>query len=363
MKPRSILKRVVIVLSIFLCAEIGFFIYQINSGTAAYARNLDLGNKYLLSEDYDNAISAFSKAIKIDAMNADAYIGRGDAYKAKGDYVSAWKDYEKAQELSDNQDILREKIGITEITVVSEDGEGVSGAAVELTGSDHFYEFTTDNSGHIAEVIFPEKYSVKVTKDKNKMASGELSAEKGGDIAEPILLKEYIALNTEYVNYLGMRCASIRELFPNGSFEHATGSAPWEWISDESDVSFNFWGGPGNTQADNWYNFSASSPFPKPFDDARCHTVVGRADIVFNGINEQILPDEFIRKLILDGQYSVTGEITYEVVFEVSTYEMYGQQIAANIPVNDSDNLRLNVSINDDGFVDSSSLVWIRKDV
>ena len=102
--------------------------YQINSGTNAFARNLDLGNKYLLSEDYDSAISAFSKAIEIDSMNADAQIGRGDAYKAKGDYASAWEDYEKAQELSGNPDIIRDKIGITEINVVSEDGSGVDGA-------------------------------------------------------------------------------------------------------------------------------------------------------------------------------------------------------------------------------------------
>ena len=128
MKKRSLFKGIIAVLFLFLCAEVGVVMYQINSGTNAFARNLDLGNKYLLSEDYDSAISAFSKAIEIDSMNADAYIGRGDAYKAKGDYASAWEDYEKAQELSGNPDIIRDKIGITEINVVSEDGSGVDGA-------------------------------------------------------------------------------------------------------------------------------------------------------------------------------------------------------------------------------------------
>ena len=125
---------------------------------------MDLGNKYLLSEDYDNAISAFSKAIEIDAMNADAYIGRGDAYKAKGDYEKAWDDYKKAQELSGNTSILRDKIGQTDITIVSEDGEGVDGATIKLNGNNHSYEFITDSTGHIAEVIFPEEYNVEVTK-------------------------------------------------------------------------------------------------------------------------------------------------------------------------------------------------------
>ena len=100
MGKRRILKLIVITLGAFLCAEIGFFVYQSNFGTIGYTRSLNLGNKYLLSEDYESAISAFSKAIEIDSMNAEAYVGRGDAYKAQGDYVSAWSDYETAQEMS-----------------------------------------------------------------------------------------------------------------------------------------------------------------------------------------------------------------------------------------------------------------------
>lgn len=192
MKTRSILKGAIAVLSVFLCAEIGFLIYQINTGTIAYARNLDLGNKYLLSEDYDSAISAFSKAIEIDAMNADAYIGRGDAYKGKGDYASAWKDYEKAQELSANTDILRDKIGVTEMTVVSEEGEGVDGAAVTLTGSGHSYEFMTDNTGFISEVIFPEEYNMKIAKENYEPVEIELSAEEGGSFVGQIQLRSEI---------------------------------------------------------------------------------------------------------------------------------------------------------------------------
>ena len=180
MKKRSLFKGIIAVLFLFLCVEVGVVVYQINSGTNAFARNLDLGNKYLLSEDYDSAISAFSKAIEIDSMNADAYIGRGDAYKAKGDYASAWEDYEKAQELSGNPDIIRDKIGLTEISIVSEDGSGVDGASVKLSGSDHSYEFVTNSSGRISEVIFPEKYKMEVVKDKFDPVESELSAEGGG---------------------------------------------------------------------------------------------------------------------------------------------------------------------------------------
>lgn len=188
MGKRALLKRVIIALSTFLCVEIGFFIYQINFGTIGYVRNLDLGNKYLLSEDYESAISAFSKAIEIDGMNAEAYIGRGDAYKANGDYVSAWSDYEKAEEISGDTTILSEKIGPTEIAIVSGNGDGIDGAVVQLEGDSHTYELTTDNSGHISTVLFPEKYDVQITKEKYSAVQTELSVEKGGVIIDPIQL-------------------------------------------------------------------------------------------------------------------------------------------------------------------------------
>ena len=93
---RLLLERIVIALCIIFCLESGSVIYFFTVGGGSLQKNLDLGDKYLLNMDYDGAITAFSKAIKIDGMNADAYIGRGDAYKAKGDYASAWADYEKA---------------------------------------------------------------------------------------------------------------------------------------------------------------------------------------------------------------------------------------------------------------------------
>ena len=162
MKTRSVLKRVIVVLCVFLCAEIGLFVFWIHSGTSAYARNLDLGNKYLLSEDYDSAISAFSKAIEIDAMNADAYIGRGDAYKAKGDYESAWEDYEKAEELSGRNDVIAGKFPERSIHVAALDGTPLSGAEVFLESDEHSYSLQTDISGNASGIMFPTTYSVTV---------------------------------------------------------------------------------------------------------------------------------------------------------------------------------------------------------
>jgi len=56
-------------------------------------KQLELGNKFLVVLDYEQAILAFNKVIEIDPKNTDAYMGLGDAYygeaKNAGDYSSA----------------------------------------------------------------------------------------------------------------------------------------------------------------------------------------------------------------------------------------------------------------------------------
>lgn len=79
----------------------------------------DLGQQYLLDENYEEAIVAFTAAIEIDPNQTDAYIGRGDAYFALAqtenannddeNYQSAMADYKMALKLND-LDIIKEKI-------------------------------------------------------------------------------------------------------------------------------------------------------------------------------------------------------------------------------------------------------------
>ena len=365
MKTRILLKRAIIILAMLLCFETGFCLYQIKSGTAVFSRNLNLGNKFLLSQDYDNAIRAFSKAIEIDGMNADAYIGRGDAYKAKGDYVSAWADYEKAQELSGDTDILERKIGRTNLTIMSEDGEGIDDAAIKLNGNTHSYELITDSSGSVSEILFPEKYHVEIDKEDYESFTDEISAENGGidDISWVLENSddESIVFITDIIKYLDMEYASIREDYPNGELTHSTGTAPWIWAPEETDIRFHFWGGPGRKVEDNMYD-SNSTSFTKPFDGAPCHAVTSESGTVFSGINESISPDEFISRLKLDDQYSIDGSITYETANEFGIGRMNGPQIIAKIPLKDADDLIVYISLNESEYVDQSSWVWIKYD-
>ena len=73
--------------------------------TAAWQEQYDLGVKYLSEGNYEEAIIAFTAAIKIDPKNPLAYIGRGGAYVGSGEteenLTAARTDYEKAIELDE----------------------------------------------------------------------------------------------------------------------------------------------------------------------------------------------------------------------------------------------------------------------
>lgn len=213
---RSVLKIIIGILCVVAGLEIGIVSYIFTTGGDSFQKNLDLGNKYLLEMDYDGAIDAFSKAIEIDGMSRDAYVGRGDAYKALGDYKHAWEDYEKAEQLSGENTILDEKIGKSEIRVVSAEG-GVAEAAVNLEGETHNYEFVTDHDGYLRETLFPEDYRVIVTKENFRKTESVLTAATGGvragdiDLEPDSLPFTYDALN----NFMSMDYSSSLSYMPD----------------------------------------------------------------------------------------------------------------------------------------------------
>lgn len=77
---------------------------------------LELGQKYLLEENYEQAIVAFTKVIELDSKLVSAYVGRGDAYAtwakvsdeedALEKYQSAAIDYETALGLEETEELI-----------------------------------------------------------------------------------------------------------------------------------------------------------------------------------------------------------------------------------------------------------------
>jgi tetratricopeptide (TPR) repeat protein len=63
---------------------------------------LNRGNAYQNKYNLDQAISDFTKAIKLNPHNANAYLNRGNAYQNKGNPGQAISDFTKAIELNPN---------------------------------------------------------------------------------------------------------------------------------------------------------------------------------------------------------------------------------------------------------------------
>ena len=90
-----------LVLTLGLCA--------CGDSSAKWQEQYDLGQKYLTEGNYEEAILAFTAAIKIDAKRTPAYVGRGDAYMGTAelaeDGAAAWEsavtDYLAAIDLDD----------------------------------------------------------------------------------------------------------------------------------------------------------------------------------------------------------------------------------------------------------------------
>ena len=118
---------IMIVITIFVSTSCGALAKTQLSEVQDY---LDLGQKYLLDGNYEQAIVAFEKVIEIDPKNVDAYLGLADVYVAQGDYDSAIAVLEHGY-AETNSDALSNRINelrvvmasitsVTEVTTVPE---------------------------------------------------------------------------------------------------------------------------------------------------------------------------------------------------------------------------------------------------
>lgn len=74
-----------------------------------YQEQMDLGNRYLLEQDYEAAIVAFSKAIEIDPRQAESYLKAAEAYAGVGDYENAVLVLQQGYEFTGDERIAKKK--------------------------------------------------------------------------------------------------------------------------------------------------------------------------------------------------------------------------------------------------------------
>ena len=117
-------KTVKIAIPVIICVIAAvillFFIPGFGLNSRSWEEYYELGMKYLEEENYEEAIVAFTSAIRVDDRQAIAYMGRGDAHmgyatqleedpEIEEQYTEAISDYEMAVELGDTEAELKLK--------------------------------------------------------------------------------------------------------------------------------------------------------------------------------------------------------------------------------------------------------------
>lgn len=99
MKKWMLAFLVALSLLLSLCACGGSGGAEQSGSPATWQEQYELGLRYVSEGDYEAAIIAFTAAIEIDPMQAEAYIGLADVYTAQGDTDKAMETLQQAMEL------------------------------------------------------------------------------------------------------------------------------------------------------------------------------------------------------------------------------------------------------------------------
>lgn len=85
------------------------FLFYLNSDTVKLNHQLELAQRYLLEEDYEQAIAAYEIVIQIDPKNTQAYLGLAEAYAESGNMEKAVKVLERGYKKTEAQELQDEK--------------------------------------------------------------------------------------------------------------------------------------------------------------------------------------------------------------------------------------------------------------
>ena len=158
---------------IFILILVGMLLIGCKSKETRVQEQLDLGSKYMAELDYESAIVALNKAIKIDPKNVDAYKMLAEVYERSGRLDDARATLEKVLELdnlsSDSEDEINDRIKNLDFLVAISKLPGEYGepTALELsnTGSnDIYYSIDTKDSRLVARDM---KYTSPILLDED----------------------------------------------------------------------------------------------------------------------------------------------------------------------------------------------------
>ena len=152
---------------------IGLLIIGCSSKVGRIKEQLDLGSKYMVEFDYENAIIALNKAIEIDPKNVDAYAMLAKVYEKSGRPDEVKSTLEKALEIENlsskkTAEINEEIEGLQYLVKISQiPKEYDEPLSIELSNAKSlriFYTIETENSEML---MVDREYTNPIILDKN----------------------------------------------------------------------------------------------------------------------------------------------------------------------------------------------------
>ena len=168
---------------LFIIALVGMLLIGCKGKAERVQEQLDLGSKYMAELDYESAIVALNKAIKIDPKNVDAYKMLAEVYEKSGRLDDARATLEKVLDLDDlsseNKDEINDRIKNLDFLVAISKlpGEYDEPTALELSNAKNFKiyytvetennKFAVSNAEYIEPILFDEDGTYVVTTHTN----------------------------------------------------------------------------------------------------------------------------------------------------------------------------------------------------
>lgn len=97
---------IIIGIEAVIIAAVTVFLFYINSDTVKAKRQLELAQRCLSGEDYEQAVAVFEEILGIDPENEEAYLGLAEAYAETDDLQGAVSTLEEASRRSGSERIL-----------------------------------------------------------------------------------------------------------------------------------------------------------------------------------------------------------------------------------------------------------------
>ena len=157
----------------FILALVGILLAGCKGKEARVQKQLDLGSKYMAELDYESAIVALNKAIKIDPKNVDAYTMLAEVYEKSGRLDEARTTLEKVLDIgelsSKDKDEINSRIKNLEflVTISKASGEYDEATALELSNASKYdihYSIETENNRLVATDM---KYTSPILLDED----------------------------------------------------------------------------------------------------------------------------------------------------------------------------------------------------